>query len=147
MGNYECKKCGRSHYVKAGKVQGEQRFKCKDCGCQFVPTRQKGRSANTKTLALFLYVSGLSLRRIAKVVKADVHAVYRWILAYGRMNYEKPEPRGEAVEVELDEMWHYLHSKKQKSGYGRLIAVIPVSLSTGNAEGETMIHFSGFTNV
>ena len=65
-----------------------------------------------------MYVSGLSLRGIAKVVKADAHAVYRWILAYGRMNYEKPEPRGEAAEVELDEMWHYLHSKKQKSGYG-----------------------------
>ena len=89
MGNYECKKYGRSHYVKAGKVQGEQRFKCKDCGCQFVPTRQKGRSANTKTVALFLYVSGLSLRGIAKVVKANAHAVYRWILAYGRMNYEQ----------------------------------------------------------
>jgi transposase len=146
MGNYECKKCGSNRYVKAGKVGGEQRYKCKDCGCQFVPTRHKGRSANTKIVALFLYVSGLSLRRIAKAVKTDVHAVYRWILEYGRANYEKPEPQGEAVIVELDEMWHYLRSKKQKFGYGKLIAAIPVNLSTGNAEGATMLHFQGFTN-
>jgi len=143
---YSCKKCGSEHYVKAGAVNGEQRYKCKDCGCQFVPTRQKGRSVNTKIIALFLYVSGLSLRTIARFVKTDVHAVYRWILEYGRANYEKPEPQGDAVIVELDEMWHYLHSKKLKSGYGRLIAEIPINLSTGNAEGEVMLHLSGFTN-
>ena len=143
---YNCKKCGSENYVKAGTVEGEQRYKCKDCGCQFVPTRQKGRSTNTKIIALFLYISGLSLRTIARFVKTDLHAVYRWILEYGRANYEKPEPQGEAVIVELDEMWHYLHSKKLKSGYGRLIAEIPINLSTGNAEGEIMLHLNGFTN-
>jgi len=146
MEAYECKKCGGKHYVKAGKVSGEQRYKCKDCGCQFVPSRHKGRSANTKIVALFLYVSGLSLRTISRVVKTDLHAVYRWILDYGRANYEKPAPSGDAVEVELDEMWHYLRSKKQKSGYGRLIAAIPINLSTGNVEGEITLHLSGFTN-
>lgn len=144
MENYECKKCESKNYVKAGKVEGEQRFKCKDCGCQFVPTRQKGRSANTKIVALFLYVSGMSLRRISKAVKTDVHAVYRWILEYGRNNYEKPAPQGTTLEVELDEMWHYLGSKKQKSGFGKLIAAIPVNLSTGNVEGEIMLHLKDF---
>jgi len=127
-------------------VDGEQRYKCKDCGCQFVPTRQKGKSANTKIIALLLYISGLSYRTIAKIVKADVHAVYNWILDYGRANYEKPEPQGKAVVIELDEMWHYLHSKKQSSGYGRLIVGIPVNLSTGNAEGEIMVHLQKCTN-
>ena len=143
---YACKKCGSFRYVKAGLVKGEQRYKCKDCDCQFVPTRHKGRSANTKILALFLYISGLSLRRIAVAVKTDVHAVYRWILEYGRANYEKPEPQGDAVIVELDEMWHYLHSKKHKCGFGKLIAAIPVNLSTGNVEGEIKLHLRDFTN-
>lgn len=31
---------------------------------------------------------------------------------FAEKTYEKSEPR-EAVIVELDEMWHYLHSKKQ----------------------------------
>jgi hypothetical protein len=94
------------------------------------PRGKKGRSVNTKIVALFLYISGLSLRRIARIVKTDVHAVYRWIWDYSRTNYEKLSLRGEAVE--LDEMWHYLHSKKQK--FGRLIVGIPVNLSTGNVE-------------
>jgi hypothetical protein len=45
--------------------------------------------------------------------------------------YEKPEPR-EVVVVELDEMWHYLCSKKTNFGYGRLIVEIPVSSLIGN---------------
>jgi transposase-like protein len=99
-----CKKCGGEKHVKAGSVNGEQRYRCKDCGCQFVPKRQN------------LYISGLSLRRIAKAVNADVHAVHRRILDYGRLNYEKAQPKGVAVVVELDEMWHFLNAKKTKSG-------------------------------
>ena len=38
---YKCKKCQSSEYTKAGFVKGEQRYKCKKCGCQFVPTRHK----------------------------------------------------------------------------------------------------------
>ena len=38
---YKCKKCQSSEYTKAGFVKGEQRYKCKEYGCQFVPTRHK----------------------------------------------------------------------------------------------------------
>jgi hypothetical protein len=101
--------------------------------------------ANTKIVALFLYISGLSLRRIAKATCAGPHTVYRWILEYDRANYEKPEPQGEAVVVELDEMALFA-LKKDEFGFGRLIVAIPINLSTGSAEGETMIHFKDFTN-
>ena len=112
----KCKKCGSERHVKAGFRKGEQRYRCKDCGCKFVPTLVwRRRTENQKIIALFLYVSGLSLRRIAVVVKADLHAVYRWIRDYARTHYEKPKPCGEAVVVELDEMWGYLHQKKNKS--------------------------------
>jgi transposase len=39
---------------------------------------------------------------------------------------------GEAVIIELDEMWHYLHSKKTNYGSGKLIVAIPVNSLTGN---------------
>jgi hypothetical protein len=42
------------------------------------------------------------------------------------------EKRGQAVVVELDEMWHYLRSKKTNFGSGRLIVAIPVNSLTGN---------------
>ena len=93
-----------------------------------------------------MYLSGLSMRTISRIVKTDVHAVYRWIRKFAEVNYEKPEPRGEAVVVELDEMWHFINSKKTNSGSGKLIVALPVNLSTGNVEGETMVHFQNFTN-
>jgi len=140
----KCKKCESEKCVKAGLIKGEQRYKCKDCGCLYVPTRQHGKSEKDKLTAIWLYMHGLSFRAIAKFSKVSHKTIYDWVKAYALKNYIKPEPKGEAVIVELDEMWHYIHSKKTKSGYGRLIAVIPVNLSTGNAEGEIMLHFQNF---
>ena len=143
---YQCKNCKSESYVKAGFVQGEQRYKCKDCGCQFVPTRQHGKSENEKLTAVWLYSHGLSFRTIAKFFKVNVRSVSIWVKTFAINNYIKPAPQSDSVVVELDEMWHYLRSKKRKSGYGRLIVAIPVNLSTGNVEGETMIHLQSYTN-
>ncbi|WP_407651239.1 transposase-like zinc-binding domain-containing protein [Candidatus Bandiella euplotis] len=33
--NTECKKCSSSKYVKNGNIRGMQRYKCKECGCNF----------------------------------------------------------------------------------------------------------------
>jgi transposase len=145
MMNMECKKCGSERHVKAGFISGEQRYLCKDCGCKFVPTRHHGKPQKDKLLAVCLYTHGLSFRTIAELFKVSPKAVFDWVKAFAKENYVKPEPQGEAVIVELDEMWHYLHSKKDKSGFGRLIAAIPINLLTGNVEGVTTLHFHGFT--
>ena len=63
------------------------------------------------------------------------------VKTYARENYEKPAPRSDAVMVALDEMWHFLFLKKEKSEFGNLIVAIPLNLSTGNMEGETIMHF------
>ena len=142
----QCTKCGNENTVKAGCVKGEQRYKCKGCGYQFVPTRCKGKPEKDKLLAIWLYLHGLSFRTIAKLIRVTHKTIHDWVKAYAINNYIKPEPQGEAVIVELDEMWHFVWSKKNKFGYGRLIVAIPVNLSTGNAENEIMLHFQNFTN-
>ena len=139
--NIECKKCGNARVVKAGFINGNQRYQCKGCGCRFQPNRRKGRPESVKRLAVLLYLCGLSMRTISKIVKTDVHAVYRWIRKFAEENYEKPAPKSSKVVVELDEMWHYIKAKKTSAGYGRLIVAIPVNLSTGDAEGEITLHF------
>ena len=142
---HKCKKCQNSSYVKAGKVAGEQRYKCRLCGCQFVPTRIKGMTTKQKALALCLYTNGLSFRTIGKIIQVHFSAIYRFIRKWALENYEKPKPSNDTIiMLELDEMWHYIHSKKQDAGYGRLIVAIPVNLSTGNVEGETLLHLSDF---
>ena len=140
-----CKKCHGENHVKAGFIKGEQRYLCKSCGCKFVPTRQRGKPEKIKLTAVWLYCHGLSLRTIAKYFNVNVSSVFNWVKAFAKSNYAKPEPSSDGVLVELDEMWHYLRSKKLKSGYGRLIVAIPINLSTGNAEGEIMLHFQSST--
>lgn len=63
-------------------------------------------------MPITLYTLGLSIRSIAKLFEVSPSAVLKWIKAVAKAHYEKPAP-GNAILVELDEMWHYLKSKKQ----------------------------------
>jgi len=128
-----CKKCGSQNIIKAGFVKGEQRYKCKECGCQFVPTRNKGKSLELKLTAVLLYINGLSLRTIGKLFNVSNVSVLNWVKKYALQNYEKPKPTGKAVVIELDEMWHFLNLKKTNFGYGKHTAVILESSLIGNA--------------
>ena len=118
--------------VKNGKHLQKQRYRCKACGFQFTRGTPRGRAPSEKALAILLYTLGLSMNAVARLLKVSTPAVLRWVRNFAEKTYEKPEP-GEAVIVELDEMWHYLRSKKTNSGFGKLIVEIPVSSLIGNA--------------
>jgi len=124
-----CGKCGSENSVKAGFNHGRQRYKCKQCGRQFTKTDDK--NAQTRALALYLYVVGLSMNAIARMFKIRPSTVLYWVRNFALKAYEKPLPVGGVV-VELDEMWHFLESKKTKFGSGRHIAALPASWLTGS---------------
>ena len=107
-----CPKCQSIEVVKNGKVQGKQRYKCKSCSLQFTRLTPRGRPAQEKAMAVTLYTLGLSIRAIARLIGVSPTAVLKWIKTFAKTHYEKPAP-GDAIIVELDEMWHYLSSKKQ----------------------------------
>ena len=58
-------------------------------------------------MAVTLYTLGLSIRAIARLIGVSPTAVLKWIKTFAKTHYEKPAP-GDAIIVELDEMWHYL---------------------------------------
>ena len=128
----ECPKCQSANIIKSGHHHGRQRHRYKSCGFQFTRTDPRGRPASEKAMAITLYTMGLSLNSIARFFKVSTPSVLRWVRTFAEKVYEKPEPR-EAVVVDIDEMWHYLHSKKTNCGYGKLIVALPVSSLTGNA--------------
>ena len=128
-----CGKCGSDRSVKAGFNHGKQRYKCKDCGRQFTQTHDK--NAKIRAEALYLYVIGISMNAIARMFKVEASTVLYWVRNFALRVYEKPTPES-SVLVELDEMWHFLGSKKTKFGSGRHIAAIPVSWLTGSAGTE-----------
>jgi len=126
-----CSKCGSENSVRAGFNHGRQRYKCKQCGRQFTQTEDK--NAQNRALALYLYVVGLSMNSIARMFKIRPSTVLYWVRNFALKTYEKPMPDGGVV-IELDEMWHFLESKKTKFGSGRRIVALPVSWLTGSAE-------------
>ena len=137
-----CPKCSCAEVVKNGKHLGKQRHRCKSCGFQFTRTTARGRPASEKATAVLLYTLGLSFNCIARMFKVSTPAVLRWVRLFAEKTYEKPQP-GEAVIVELDEMWHYLRSKKTNSGSGKLIVAVPIGSLTGNVGVVTKKHSHG----
>ena len=130
-----CKNCGSEKAVRNGFVSGKQRYKCKECGRQFTQTTDK--NATKRAFALYLYVVGLSMNSIARMFDVRPSTILYWVRNFALKVYEKPTPQGDVV-VELDEMWHFLRSKKLKFGFGRHIAALPVSWSIGSAETEVL---------
>ena len=126
-------KCQSLEVVRNGKVQGKQRYKCKSCSLQFTRLTPRGRPAHEKAMAVTLYTQGLSIRAVARIIGVSSTAVLKWIKAFAKMHYEKPAP-GDAILVELDEMWHYLKSKKTSYGYGKHIGERQENSSTGSVE-------------
>jgi len=70
-----CTKCGSESVFKSGFVKDEQRYRCRDCGRQFVSTRHKGKSETEKLTAILLYINGLSLRTIARLMRVTTTAI------------------------------------------------------------------------
>ncbi|WPX96994.1 IS1 family transposase [Candidatus Bandiella euplotis] len=112
--NTECKKCSSSKYVKNGNIRGMQRYKCKECGCNFTNTKLRGCSPEMKALAVLLYsMEKSSFRWLGKLFKVAHTSVYKWIILYAK-KIPRPTVPEELREVEIDEMWHFVDSKKNK---------------------------------
>jgi transposase len=107
-----CPKCSASRFVKNGFVKDIQRYKCKNCACQYTRPEARGRPLSQKLLAVTLYVHGLSLNALAKLFGISTPGMLDWVRTYARRHYEKPIPTSKVLMLELDEMWHYL----QKNG-------------------------------
>ena len=78
----KCTKCSSENYVKNGHVFGWQRYICKDCGYQFTKIGERGKPMNIILTAHALYMFGLSIRQIARVVGVSAQSVSRWIKKY-----------------------------------------------------------------
>jgi len=129
----KCPRCKSEHTVKAGHNHGKQRHKCKDCGYQF--TEHEDKNAGKRAVALYLYICGLSMRTLARMFSVAPSTILYWVRNFALKVYEKPTPQGDVV-IELDEMWHFIQSKKTNIGYGKHIAELPVNWLIGNAETE-----------
>ncbi|WP_448270395.1 IS1 family transposase [Nostoc sp. DSM 114159] len=114
-----CPKCNSKNIVKNGHTHyGKQRFKCHNCGRQFVesPTRQPIDNS-TRTLIDKLLLERVSLAAIARVTGVST----RWLQYYVNQKYYQVPKIVEVTKknpgrliLQIDEMWSYVGSKENK---------------------------------
>ncbi len=76
-----CPQCGSEHHVKNGHTYyGKQRFKCKDCGRQYVEGSQYQHiSEETWELVDRLLLEKISLSGIARVTKISMRHLQDYV--------------------------------------------------------------------
>jgi insertion element IS1 protein InsB len=110
-----CPPCGSPRTIKFGLARGKQRWRCRACRYQFTQPAVARPKPEAQQAAVTLYSHGLSLRSIGRLLGTTAQSVLRWVCRYVDARCPKPRPiPGQAVVVELDEMWHYLQRKTDK---------------------------------
>src|SRR5256885_15954331 len=88
-----CKGCGGEEHVKNGFMRGKQRYRCKACGLNFTDTPPRGMPLRVKVEAVLLSLSGLSMKRTAKLLGGATPSVQAWIERFAAGDAQKPAPR------------------------------------------------------
>ena len=128
----KCKKCGSNKHIKSAHVRGYQRYKCKQCNCQFTDTKPRGVSPVLKQLAIVLYSHcGVSMLGISKLLKVSAVAVLKWIKKYAD-EIEEPAEKNKSEVIQIDEVWHFVNGKKTLYGSGGPLMGYRVEISPGN---------------
>ena len=113
-----CKNCQHTNTVKNGFVRGKQRYKCHACHYSFVlgDERQKPETELKKALSVILYSLGkASFGFLAKLFGVSRTTTYYWIRDIAAIT-EEPTIAADIHEIDFDEMWHFVQSKKRSSG-------------------------------
>ena len=96
-----------------------QRYECGECHKIYTPQpTPKGYQAETRMLALRMYVEGNSQRAIARILKISPQTVANWINAYVELLPPAQVP-AQPRTAELDELYTFLKHKKTKSTFSR----------------------------
>ena len=117
----QCKRCKAEQLVRNGAVRGKQRYRCGVCGYNFTEGdgRVKESLAAKKALAVILYcLSKSSFGMLGHIFGVSRSLTYRWIVE-AAAKLPEPQVPGTIKEMEFDEMWHFIGSKKTNAGSSR----------------------------
>ena len=113
-----CKNCQQTNTVKNGFIRGKQRYKCHACYYTFVigDERHKPETDLKKALSVILYSLGKSsFGCLAKLFCVSRTTAYYWIRDMAATT-EEPSIPDNSHEIDCDEMWYFIQSKKRSSG-------------------------------
>ena len=110
----ECPHCLSAKVVKNGrKKSGSQNYLCRSCGKQFQDEYLYwGAEKSNKVLITRMLTRGSGIRDIADVLRISTGCVLRVLLSF--MNIELKPKYGYYHQVQVDELYSFVGSKKKK---------------------------------
>ena len=72
------------------------------------------------------------MNALGKTFGVRASSVLKWIRRFATEHAAKPEPVGQAIVLEVDEMWHFLKKNGTHAGSGKLLIVIQAASLIGN---------------
>jgi transposase-like protein len=108
-----CPDCSGTDLRRAGLKKGAQRYQCRACG-RYCTDRAPKFSADTKAMAVQMYLNSMGIRAIGRVLKASPAAVLKWIrkehgVVQQRMSEQAQPVQPDAPDIiEMDEIYTYV---------------------------------------
>ncbi len=109
-----CPKCHSEKHTKDGIVGNRQRYKCKHCQYRYT-VEHRGFGSEIKRQALILYLQGLDLRTIARILHCSHVSIFNWIKSYGK-DIEEIRSETGVDHISISQLNKYLAAKKHNSG-------------------------------
>ena len=115
----KCPKCGCADATKNGTMNKKQRYKCKQCGCNYTQATLYRIPLSKRIEAIKLYLEGVGFRGIERLTGISHNTVIKWVKQLAtEIERLRPEIENTVVDVELDEMWHFIQKKLKNAGSG-----------------------------
>ena len=110
----DCPGCGGTDLMKRGRKAGRQRYECRTCG-RYSTDSQPKFSAQTKAMAIEMYMNSMGIRAIGRVVGASPAAVLKWVRKeHANIQQQManvPSGTGLPDVIEMDEIYTYVQKK------------------------------------
>lgn len=123
-----CKHCGNDGKVKNGRPNGKQRYKCKECGRNYVSGDSREKySVDKKLKVVCMYLEGIGIRSIERLEGMPNPLIIKWIRRFSKLLQRKlnevniSQDAKQISIMELDELFSYCQKKLTKSTYGLLL--------------------------
>lgn len=122
MESIKCPKCSGANSVKSGIIKGRQRYLCKSCN-YFFTVLKDGKNIDSYYVikALQLFIEGVSLREIERLIGVSHVSVMNWVKKYKVQAPENMEYRPTYKVLKHSELLDFLANRELLKDSGMII--------------------------
>ena len=115
-----CPQCKSTETVKSGLVKQKQRFLCKNCNHQFLDyqTTSAFNIKNTnKRIALHLFLEGVGLREVARILQMPPTTLYNWKQEWSCIHLDAIGKTSKPEHLNYIQSAEYINTRKNAANY------------------------------